>query len=89
MSQDLGTIETNPIEGRVREGVAVHELDPFVMDIYSLVIPRQLLGKEVPCSCRPSNLGQLTRVSNWIISYVQDVARTPAYRYQEGQRYQT
>jgi hypothetical protein len=28
VSEDLGTIKTDPVERRVGEGIAVHELDP-------------------------------------------------------------
>jgi len=27
MSEDLGTIETDPVESRVWEGIAIHELE--------------------------------------------------------------
>jgi len=61
VGQNLGTVKTDPVEGRVGEGIAVHELERLQSAcVNSLVIPRQLLRKEVPSSGRSSNLGQLT-----------------------------
>jgi hypothetical protein len=40
MGEDLGTIETDPVECRVGEGIAVHELNPIAsVHFNSLVIP--------------------------------------------------
>lgn len=68
VGQDLTTVQTDPIESGVREGVSAgcvsrrSKLPYHACGQVSRVVPRQLLGKEVVRARESGNLRELTRV---------------------------